>query len=376
VTLGKIISLAGVAAGVLVCAYPGPRSAGAFELQTKTDQGESYSTTSVSFKNNARDAAGWLSLKYGGTVRDMNPISAGPSDPLMMIDVPMLSYQSPLVRRTTIADTRATVGMWDDWVRLTTREAMSNYFKPSTNTPSIYAGNLLQTGPGLENVATSQHLDINIWKSGSTRVSMFGEYDRVGAGFQIPNPNQGKDLFSTPNSTATRMGGSVEQGPISLTLEQRTQQSIAQEDSPINVSNQIGVWLNFDELLRGKRWIPEEMSWLVPSSAYINLGQGRIKAAAYQGVNGDTTSDVSAGLSWSRDKIYVSLDYWRSGYQSQLYPWNGWGFDAVVGYHEEKWGVDLYFDANRSMSSYPWEGVLYTDRYTELSGGVVFRRHF
>jgi hypothetical protein len=266
--------------------------------------------------------------------------------------------------------------MWDDWVRLTTREATSNYFSPSTDMP--YAVNLLRTGSGLglENVATSQHLDINIWKSGSTRVSLFSEYDRVGEYFQIPNPNPGKDLFATPNSTKTRMGGSVEQGFIGFTLEQRIQQSLTQEDSPVNVSNQIGVWLSFDELLRGKLWIPEEVSWLVPSSAYVNVGQGRIKAALYQGVNGDTTSDVSAGLSWSRDKIYVSLDYWRSGYQSQLYPWKGWGFDATMGYHEDKWGVDLYFDANRSTSSYPWDGVLYTDGYTELSGGVVFRRHF
>jgi hypothetical protein len=98
-----------------------------------------------------------------------------------------------------------------------------------------------------------------------------------------------------------------------------------------------------------------------------------------QGVNGDTTSDVSAGFTWNRDKIYASIDYWRSDYQSQLYPWKGWGLDASVGYHEVEWGIDLYFDAYSSATSYPLAGlvpVLTTDKYAVISGGLLFSRHF
>lgn len=124
--------------------------------------------------------------------------------------------------------------------------------------------------------------------------------------------------------------------------------------------------------------IPEGFSSLMPSSAYVNVGQGRVRAALDQGVNGDTTSDVSAGLSWNRDKIYASIDYWRSGYQSQLYPWKGWGLDASVGYHESDWGVDLYFDAYSSMTSYPLAGLipLTTDKYAVISSGLLFSKHF
>jgi hypothetical protein len=115
------------------------------------------------------------------------------------------------------------------------------------------------------------------------------------------------------------------------------------------------------------------------ASAYINIGRGRVRAALDQGINGDTTSDVSAGLTWSRDKIYASIDYWRSDYQSQVYPWKGWGLDASVGYHEAEWGVDLYFDAYSSMTSYALAGlvpVLTTDKYAVISGGLLFSRRF
>jgi len=80
-------------------------------------------------------------------------------------------------------------------------------------------------------------------------------------------------------------------------------QSLALDNAPILVKNQIGVSLNFDQLLGQSGRTLGAMSWVVPSSAYLNVGQGRMRASMSQGVNGDTTSDVSVGLSWTRGKI-------------------------------------------------------------------------
>ena len=64
-------------------------------------------------------------------------------------------------------------------------------------------------------------------------------------------------------------------------------------------------------------------------------------------------SDVSAGLLWGRNKVYGSLSYWRSDYQGQLYPWQGMGIDGSIGYHEDSWSIDLFFDVYRSLTAYP-----------------------
>jgi hypothetical protein len=373
--VGRILS-AGVAVGLFACidlGNIGPRNAGAFELQVESNTKQDPSSLTTALKGQARDPVGWLSVKLDGEVWDINPASALTSYGMMVQPVPSEPNQVPIAT-STLTDTRVTLGMWDDWVRWTSRQGVSNYITPGTG-----PGYLMGTGVPLDNVATSQHVDTNIWKTGSTTLSLFAEYDRVGALFEAPVfAIKHQDPFSTPNSTTTRLGGAVQQGPITFTLEQRAQQSLAQDNAPINVENQIGVSLSFDELLRRSGWIPENMSWVMPASAYLTVGQGRVRAALDQGVNGDTTTDVSAGLSWNRDKIYGSLGFWQSDYQSQLYPWRGYGIDGSVGFHEGQWGVDLYFDVYNSLMSYPIPGLQQatTQGSNVITGGILFSEHF
>jgi hypothetical protein len=149
------------------------------------------------------------------------------------------------------------------------------------------------------------------------------------------------------------------------------------------VENQIGVSLNLDDLRTRSGWIPQGMSWVVPSSTYLTVGQGRVSAALDQGVNGDTVSDVSAGLSWNVGKFYANVGYWWSNYQSQLYPWKGSGFDGSLGFYEGQWAVDLYLDVYRSSYGYPQQWVdvlagqqLITQQYNEISGGFRFTSRF
>jgi len=210
------------------------------------------------------------------------------------------------------------------------------------------------------------------------RLSVFAGYARAGAYFVAPdNVIKRDDLFSKPNTTTTRLGGTVERGPISFTLEQRQQQSLAPQslaqqslalqslapqsltldNAPILVKNQIGMSLSFDQLLGQSGGTLGALSWVMPSSAYVNVGQGRVRASLSQGVSGDTTSDVSAGLSWTRGKIYANLGYWQSDYQSQLYPWKGSGINGSLGFQEGPWGVDLYFDGSTSATAYALTGM-------------------
>jgi hypothetical protein len=381
---GRRILLAGAAAGFYVCGdlqKPGPRTADAFELQLTTQTKQDLSSEKSSFKGQARDSIAWLSVKLEGGVWDLNPAGMGSltsydwikSDPFRM-DL----NETPIVK-STLADTRVTLGLWDDWVRWTSRQAVSNYITPGTE-----PGYLVRPGFGSDDVATSQHIDAGIWKTDSMRLSVFAEYDRVGAYFEAPKfAIKPQDPFATPNSTTTGLGSAVALGPITFTLEQRTQQSLAQYNAPIKVENQVGVSLSLDDLRNRSGWIPQGLSWVVPSSTYLIVGQGRVSAALDQGVNGDTISDVSAGLSWNVGNFYANFGYWMSNYRSQLYPWKGSGLDGSLGFYEGQWAVDLYFDVYRSSYGYPQQWVdvlagqqLITQQYNDISGGFRLTGRF
>jgi hypothetical protein len=115
----------------------------------------------------------------------------------------------------------------------------------------------------------------------------------------------------------------------------------------------------------------------MPSSAWLSIGQGRMRAELNQGVNGDTTSDVSAGLSWMLGKIYANLGYWQSDYKSQLYPWKGLGINGSVGFHEGLWGIDIYFDISSSLQSYALTGMPQPITQTrDVTSGLLFRTRF
>ena len=349
-TWGGRILLAGVAAGVFVCIdleNAGPRNADAFEAQSEVKTKQDQSKETISFKSQIRDA-GWLSIKFDGSVVDLNPTRA---DAFTAYGFKM--FEPVQVEKSSVTDTRVTLGVWDDRVRLTSRQAVSSYFKPGTD-----LGYLRQTGVGFDNGATSQRIETSILKTDLMRLSLFADYARVGTYFGAPDGAiKRQDPFSKPNSTTTQLGAIVERGPFTFTLKQSAQQSLAQDNAPIQVQNQIGVWLNFDELLGRSGRIPEGMSWVVPSSAWLNVGQGRMRASLSQGVNGDTTSDVSAGLSWNLGKIYANLGYWQSEYQSQLYPWKRSGIDGSLGFNEGQWGIGMYFDVGRSADTYGLAGM-------------------
>jgi hypothetical protein len=386
---GGRVLLAGLAAVFCVCSdfqNAGPRSADAFELKVETkqetvDTKENTLSGKTSFKGQAHDSVGWLSVKLEGGVWDIDRSGLGAlaspdwmtSDPFRM----NLNEVPPV--KNTLADTRVTLGMWDDWVRWTSRQAVSNYI----TTPADL-GNLVRPGLDLDDFATSQHLDAAIWKTGSMRLSVFAGYDRVGAYFQVPKfAIKPGDPFSTPNSTSTRLGSSIEWGPVIFTLEQRAKQSMAQDNAPITAGNQIGVWLNLDDLRSRSDWFPQNGSLLMPSSVYLTVGEGRVRATLDQGVNGDTTSDVTAGFSWNRGNFYADLGYWSSVYQSQLYPWKGSGFNGSLGFYQGQWSVGLYLDVYRSSYAYAQQWVdvlagqqLSTQQSNEIDGGFRLTSHF
>jgi hypothetical protein len=381
---GRRILLAGVAAGFSVCGdlqNPGPRTADAFELQLTTQTKQDLTSEKSTFKGQARDSIAWLSVKLEGGVWDMDPAGLGSltSYDWMTTDPFRMNLDQVPIVKSTLADTRVTVGLWDDWLRLTSRQAVSNYITPGSNV--AYP---VRPGFGSDELATSQHIDAGIWKTDSMRLSVFAEYDRVGAYFEAPNfAIKPQDPFATPNSTTMRLGSAATWGPITFTLEQRTQQSLAEYNAPIKVENQIGVSLSLDDFRTRSGWIPQGLSWVVPSSTYLIVGQGRVSAALDQGVNGDVVSDVSAGLSWKFGNYYANVGYWLSNYQSQLYPWKGSGLDGSLGFYQGPWTVDLYFDVYLSSYAYAqqWTDVLasqllITQKYNDISGGFRFTEHF
>jgi hypothetical protein len=357
-----------MAAGVFVCIdleNAGARKAYAFEQLEfevkKESAGQSGETTSFDGKGRYSD----FSFNVDTSVVDLSPRRAYGITPYVF---PML--EPGQMEKSAVTETRVTLGAWDDWVRWTSRQAISNYIKPGAD-----LGHLRHTGAELDNGAISQRIETSILKIDAMRVSLFADYAKVGANFAAPDfAIKRQDPFSKPNSTTTRLGAIVEQGPITFTLEQRAQQSLAEDNAPIYVQNQIGASLSFDKLLGRSANIQESLSWIMPSSAWFNVGQGRMGAALSQGVDGDTTSDVSVGLAWSLGKIYANLGYWYSDYQSQLYPWKGSGISSSVGLYEGLWGIDVYFNVGRSTTSYGLAGLQQPiNPEFDLTSGLRFR---
>ena len=258
------------------------------------------------------------------------------------------------MEKSTVTDTRITLGVWDDRVRWTSRQAVSNYIKPGTD---------------LEYLQTGRSWDSTVARPRSVSRPIFSKPIRYGCHCLRNMPESGRisrlpmllssDRIHSPSPTVRpQFGATVERGAITLTLEQRAQQSLAQDNAPILVQNQIGLSFSFDQLLGRSGGAREGISWVAPSSAWLNIGQGKVRAPVSQGVAGDTTSDVSFGLAWNVGKIYANVGYWHSDYQSQLYPWNGSGINGPLGFHEGAWAIDLYFDVSSSLRTYGLDALL------------------
>jgi len=150
-TWGGHILLAGLLAGVCVCVDLenfGPRNADAFESKHEV-------------KIKPVNLTDWLSIKVEGTVLNLN---SAKGDTLTPNGFKMLELVQ--VEKGAVSDTRVTLGVWEDWVRLTYRQAVSSYITPGTD-----LGYFRQSGLGFENGATSQRIETAVWKTDSMRLS-------------------------------------------------------------------------------------------------------------------------------------------------------------------------------------------------------------
>ncbi|MBO0754827.1 MAG: hypothetical protein J2P54_03130, partial [Bradyrhizobiaceae bacterium] len=137
---GKWIAAAALVACFFVCIdleQGGPVKADAFELQF--DPKTNSLSEKYSIKNQIADPSGWLTLKVDGTVWNMDaPGVATSHDPEMFNSMSLTAEPAPLAwnqasgEKSTLADTRATLGLWNDRVRFTSREAVSSYIAPGT----------------------------------------------------------------------------------------------------------------------------------------------------------------------------------------------------------------------------------------------------
>src|SRR5262245_3550795 len=113
-TLGGRILLAGIATGIFVCIdleTAGPRNANAFESQYDVKTKSGLTNETISVKGQVRDS-GWFSIKFDGSVLDLNPTRV---DALSAYGFKL--PESLQMEKTTVTDTRVTLGVWDDWVR-------------------------------------------------------------------------------------------------------------------------------------------------------------------------------------------------------------------------------------------------------------------
>jgi len=112
-----------------------------------------------------------------------------------------LQWDQIAPEKSTVNDTKTTLWMLDDRLRVTYREAVSSYLVPGTNT-----ANLTRNGLGFDNAASSERIDATVWKTGSMALSLYAEYNRVGADFLAPTfAIKPQDAFFTANSTTTRV---------------------------------------------------------------------------------------------------------------------------------------------------------------------------
>jgi len=358
---------AGIFTSMFICmglGNAGFRSAAAFESQVDVKAKSEQSRDTISFKGHFRDP-GWLSIKADGSVLDLNPMRA---DALAWYGF-KLTEPAPLEKQT-VTDSRISLGVWDDRVRWSSRQAVSNYFKPGTDLEY-----LRRAGVGFDSGATSQRLEATVFRTDSIRVSLLAEYARVGTHFAAPDGViKRQDPFFKRNSTTSQFGATIEGGGIVVSLEQLAQQSLDQSNASILLQNRVGLSLSFDQLLGRNGGARQGISWLLPSSGWVSIGQGIVRAPVSQGIAGDTASDVSFGFAWNVGKFYANAGYWRSEYQSLFYPWKGSGLNGSLGFHDGAWAVDLYFDVSSSLQSY--EPNVLPQPITRVMSGVSYRARF
>ena len=154
------VALAAMATSIVFYLCTNFASVNAFEIQSESKTKEGLSRETISFNGQVRDP-GWLSVKFDGSVLDLNPTRG---DAFTSYGYKL--FEPAALEKNSVTDTRVTLGMWDNWVRWTSRQAASNYMTPGTDLTY-----LRQTGLGFNNFATSQRIETGIFKTDSMRLS-------------------------------------------------------------------------------------------------------------------------------------------------------------------------------------------------------------
>jgi len=349
------VRLALLTAGIVLC-VDGPREAASFEAGEEIDTKMSGPTTErISFAG--RRTTGWLGINFEGSLFDPNPARTDSFG----------SSGFSILDKRALSDTHITFNLFDDRVRWTSRQANSSYVTANTN-----FGYLRQSEVGYDNSAISQRVEASLLNTGTTRLSLFTEYARVGASFSFSDGAiKRQDIFSKPNTMTTRVGANFGWGPLSMTLEERSEQKLTSDNPPIQ-TQKIGFAFSVKDWASKGSIIPENTVQLLPSSIWFNVGQGKMKAPLIEGIAGDSTSDLSVGSSWSLGKFYASLGYWSSNYQSQLYPWRGSAINGSLGFQDGLWQIDMYLDLGRSTYGLVGVGQAAVQN-VEVTSGIRFR---
>jgi hypothetical protein len=316
---------------------------------------------------------------------------------------PLLGWEE-----NTVSDTRIKLGFWNDRIRLTSRHGWSRYSDPSTRLDGLVireqGGRRLATAASppdeRQGHAFSHRLSADLWKGEHLRLSTFGDFARVDRGFKAVEASEKeneKDLFRRSNEQRLGVGGVVGLGPLDLTLSRRFVTSGWDdpdgETGPRLVQNsaEVELWLDGLRDLTGA-WSDRGILRLAPSSLWASVAEGQVEPGGSGEPRTDATSDLNVGMSWERGDASVSLNYWRSFYDSRQpgaegADWAGSGTDLSFGIYRERWDLSASFGLARydNLDEYTrsidrsYDGSLAfavrPEELPDLSGSVTFNRY-
>jgi hypothetical protein len=272
--------------------------------------------------------------------------NAGPSE---------LNFLQPKNREhNQVDDLTLKFSAFNGILQLTLRESGSSYSADANYLLELARRSSNKNAPGRERFiqipgdghAGLQRLDLKVYQSDSTSVTIFGFRKDVDRSYESFVSAKAKDEFATADQTGEAGGAKVRLGAISVTssygsyerMSGVTNSTIARQDHTVALDT----WDLRSRLQALGLAFPIEA--FLPTSLYVTRFEHQTLFRKAEDGPLDSTIGFSTGASWNSDSGYVNVTYWDYRLDSQRvgsasYDFAGRGLEIGFGAYGTAWGA-------------------------------------
>lgn len=330
-----------------------PPEAGAAHFEIETSRRDSHARRAGGLMEDWRDqfgfmadiAAGGVEVEIDGAFADFGRAST------MESDSELFEEDIGHFERNTVNETGVTLGLSDDRLRLSSRQAWSSYDASSfavrrrafelRGRPDPEAQEPQAAADGR---AVGHRFDAALLRSDTANLSVFGLWSEVGRNFEAFELRD-DDAFGRSNRETLEVGGKLGLGPLVFEFTQSRFERLDDAEAAPEDRTEVTLSLDLNRLGTMFDGVPARLKTLAPDTVWATLGRGRIDARHGSSASDDRIEDVAFGLVWDWDGAYASLDYWDSVYDGGeqgdvAFDWIGRGGSTAFGFYDERWSMD------------------------------------